>query len=291
MLIGLIDNPSSPPEQVVLPTRLVERSSCRPLAPVHDACRMTATVDSDRPRYRDPERSVEDRVGDLLARMTLEEKVAQLGSRWVFELADAEGRLTAAAPELLRDGLGQVTRISGASSWRPHEAAELANRIQRHLVDETRLGIPAIVHEEICSGLMARDATIFPQAIGLASTWEPTLVEALAATVREQMRASGSHQGLGPVLDVCRDPRWGRLEETFGEDPYLVARMGVAFVRGLQGDDPRSGVVATAKHFVGYGASEGATELGAGADPGTASCARSTSTPSRPPCAAPASAR
>ena len=87
---------------------------------------------------------------------------------------------------------------------------------------------------------MARDATIFPQAIGLASTWEPTLVEALAATVREQMRASGSHQGLGPVLDVCRDPRWGRLEETFGEDPYLVARMGVAFVRGLQGDDPRS---------------------------------------------------
>jgi beta-xylosidase len=219
---------------------------------------MTTTVDSDRPRYRDPERSIEDRVDDLLARMTLEEKVAQLGSRWVFELADAEGRLTSAVPELLRDGLGQVTRISGASSWRPHEAAELANLIQRHLVEETRLGIPAVVHEEICSGLMARDATIFPQAIGLASTWEPTLVEALAATVREQMRASGSHQGLGPVVDICRDPRWGRLEETFGEDPHLVARMGVAFVHGLQGDDPRSGVVATAKHFVGYGASEGA---------------------------------
>ena len=110
---------------------------------------MTTAVDSDRPRYRDPERSVEDRVGDLLARMTLEEKVAQLGSRWVFELADAEGRLTAAVPELLRNGLGQVTRISGASSWRPHEAAELANLIQRHLVEETRLSIPAVVHEEI----------------------------------------------------------------------------------------------------------------------------------------------
>ena len=219
---------------------------------------MTTTVDSDRPRYRDPEKAIEERVGDLLARMTLEEKLAQLGSRWVFELADAESRLMPAAAELLRDGLGQVTRISGASSLLPHEAAALANDIQRHLIEGTRLGIPAVVHEEICSGLMARGATIFPQAIGLASTWEPTLVEALAATVREQMRASGAHQGLGPVLDICRDPRWGRLEETFGEDPYLVTRMGLAFVRGLQGDDPRDGVVATAKHLVGYGASEGA---------------------------------
>ena len=218
---------------------------------------MTTTVDSDRPRYLDPGSAVEERVDDLLGRMTLEEKVAQLGSRWVFELADARGRLTPAAPDLLRHGLGQVTRISGASSRQPDEAAELANLLQRQLVEETRLGIPAIVHEEICSGLMARDATIFPQAIGLASTWEPTLVEALAAAVREQMRATGAHQGLGPVLDVCRDPRWGRLEETFGEDPYLVARMGIAFVRGLQGDDLRSGVVATAKHLVGYGASEG----------------------------------
>jgi beta-glucosidase len=218
---------------------------------------MTTTVDSDKPRYLDPGSAIEERVDDLLRRMVLEEKVAQLGSRWVFELADADRRLTSVAADLLRHGLGQITRISGASSWRPHEAAELANLLQRHLVEETRLGIPAVVHEEICSGLMARDATIFPQAIGLASTWEPTLIEALAAAVREQMRATGAHQGLGPVLDVCRDPRWGRLEETFGEDPYLVARMGVAFVRGLQGDDLRAGVVATAKHLVGYGASEG----------------------------------
>jgi beta-glucosidase len=215
------------------------------------------TLDRDRPIYRDPARTVEQRVEDLLARMTREEKVAQLGSRWVFELADASGRLAPEAFELLRDGLGQVSRISGASSLRPEQAAELANLIQRHLVEQTRLGIPAVVHEEICSGLMARDATVFPQAIGLASTWEPTLVEALADTVRAQMRAAGLHQGLGPVLDVCRDPRWGRLEETFGEDPYLVARMGVAFIRGLQGDDLRNGVVATAKHLVGYGASEG----------------------------------
>jgi beta-glucosidase len=218
---------------------------------------VTTTVDSDRPRYFDPGSALADRVEDLLTRMTIDEKIAQLGSRWVFEVADAEGRLTQAAPDLLRHGLGQITRISGASSRRPSEAAELANVLQRYLVEETRLGIPAIVHEEICSGLMARDATIFPQAIGLASTWEPTLIEAFAATVREQMRATGAHQGLGPVLDVSRDPRWGRLEETFGEDPYLVTRMGVAFVRGLQGDDLHTGVVATAKHLVGYGASEG----------------------------------
>jgi beta-glucosidase len=217
----------------------------------------TFEVGQDEPIYRDPVRPLDDRVDDLLARMTTEEKVAQLGSRWVFELAGSDGQLDPGRDHLLRNGIGQVTRISGASSLRPEQAAELANALQRHLIDETRLGIPAVVHEEICSGLMARDATIFPQAIGLASTWEPTLVEALADTIRTQMRATGMHQGLGPVLDICRDPRWGRLEETFGEDPYLVGRMGVAFVRGLQGDDSTTGVVATVKHLVGYGASEG----------------------------------
>ena len=206
--------------------------------------------------YRDRSLGVAERVADLLARMSLEEKVAQLGSAWVFQLADGP-RLDPAAPDLLRHGLGQVTRISGASSLAAREAATLANAIQRHLVSSTRLGIPAIVHEEICSGVMSRGSTIFPQAIGLASTWEPELAGALADAVRSQMRATGAHQGLSPVLDVCRDPRWGRTEETFGEDPYLVSRMGVAFVRGLQGDDLGTGVIATAKHFVGYGASEG----------------------------------
>jgi beta-glucosidase len=150
-----------------------------------------------------------------------------------------------------------VTRISGASSLDAEGSARLANDIQRYLAEETRLGIPAIVHEEICSGLMARDATVFPQAIGLASTWDPELARALGEAVRGQMRAIGAHQGLAPVLDVCRDPRWGRTEETFGEDPYLVSRMGVAFILGLQGETLQDGVIATAKHFVGYGASEG----------------------------------
>ena len=209
------------------------------------------------PLYRDPSRTVAERVDDLLGRMTRDEKVAQLGSAWVFQLARQGSLDPDLAGGLLRNGIGHVTRISGASSLGARDSALLANAIQRYLAEETRLGIPAIVHEEICSGLMAREATVFPQAIGLASTWEPELAHMLGDSIRRQMRAVGAHQGLAPVLDVCRDPRWGRTEETFGEDPHLVAQMGVAFVRGLQGGDLREGVVATAKHLVGYGASEG----------------------------------
>jgi beta-glucosidase len=216
-----------------------------------------AELDSTSPLYRDPSRSIEERVDDLLTRMTREEKTAQLGSAWIFQLARAGVLDLERAEELLRNGIGHVTRISGASSLDAEGSALLANAVQRHLVEETRLGIPAIVHEEICSGLMARQATVFPQAIGLASTWDPELARSLGDSIRVQMRAVGAQQGLAPVLDVCRDPRWGRTEETLGEDPHLVARMGVAFVRGLQGDDLRDGVIATAKHFVGYSASEG----------------------------------
>jgi beta-glucosidase len=219
---------------------------------------MTAlTVDGQQPAYRNADLTVPQRVEDLLERMTLEEKVAQLGSAWVFELLDGDELSIEKARGLLRNGLGQVTRVSGASNLGAEGAARVANSIQRFLREETRLGIPAIIHEEICSGLMAREATVFPQAIGVASTWDADLGRAMADVVRRQMRAIGAHQGLSPVLDICRDPRWGRLEETFGEDPHLVARMGVAFVRGLQGEDLHHGVVATAKHFVGYGASEG----------------------------------
>jgi beta-glucosidase len=207
--------------------------------------------------YRDARASSDDRVVDLLRRMTRAEKLAQLGSAWAFSLLrGGEFSADQAAP-LLSNGLGQVTRVAGATSLRAAQVVRVTNDLQRHLVQHTRLGIPALVHEEVCSGVMARDATIFPQAIGVASTWEPEYNRRLADAVRVQMRAMGSHQGLSPVLDVVRDPRWGRTEETYGEDPHLVAQMGVAFVRGLQGASLREGVVATAKHFVGYGASEG----------------------------------
>jgi len=209
------------------------------------------------PGYRDPQRALDERVDDLLARMTLDEKIAQLGSAWVYELL-AEGRLSLEkARTLCANGIGQITRIGGASSLQPPDLARLANEIQAFLRDQTRLGIPALVHEEACSGYLARGATCFPQTIGAASTWEPELIEAMGRTIRTQMRAVGGHQALAPLMDVTRDPRWGRAEETFGEDPYLVARMSTAFVQGLQGAAVADGVIATAKHFVAYGASEG----------------------------------
>ncbi len=207
--------------------------------------------------YRNATLPVAERVEDLIGRMTLQEKLAQLGSAWVFELLTDLQLDNTKMTDLLRDGLGQITRVAGASNVDPTTGAALANAIQRYLQEETRLGIPAIVHEECCAGYMAHGATCFPQIIGLASTWDTSLALRMASVVRTQMRAGGAHQGLSPVIDVTRDPRWGRVEETFGEDPYLVTRMGVAFVKGLQGDDWRNGVIATAKHFVGYGISEG----------------------------------
>ncbi|MCP4005394.1 MAG: beta-glucosidase [bacterium] len=207
--------------------------------------------------YRRADLPIEERVEDLLARMTLSEKLAQIGCVWSTNLVDDQGFSEEQAREHLAHGIGHVTRLSGNTGLQPEQAAELMNRIQKFLVEESRLGIPAVVHEESCAGFLSRDATQFPQAIGLASTWEPELVEAMCGVIREQMRAVGALHTLAPVLDVARDPRWGRTEETFGEDPYLVGRMGVAYVRGLQTDDLTQGVVATGKHFLGYGAGEG----------------------------------
>jgi beta-glucosidase len=207
--------------------------------------------------YRDPQLSIEARVNDLLTRMTVDEKIAQIGGVWSTALIDGKSFSEAKAREAIGDGIGHVSRIGAATTLRPDDSARVANAIQRFLVENTRLGIPAIVHEESCAGYCARDATCFPQAIGLAATWDPPLVEEMTEVIRGQMRAVGAHQALAPVLDVARDPRWGRVEETFGEDPYLISRIGVAYIKGLQGEDLRRGIVATGKHFLGYGASEG----------------------------------
>ena len=212
---------------------------------------------SDAKPYRDASLPLDERVDDLLARMSLDEKLAQIGSVWSTELVEDGAFSRGRAEEHLRHGTGHVARIGGATGLRPRERAALINEIQRFLVNETKLAIPAILHEESCAGFTARDATQFPQAIGLASTWQPELIESMCRTIRLQMLACGARQALAPVLDIARDPRWGRTEETYGEDPYLTSRMAVAYVRGLQGDDLRAGVAATAKHFLGYGASEG----------------------------------
>ncbi len=193
----------------------------------------------------------------LLSRMTLEEKIAQLGSTYATPLLGKNGFDLKKAAPILSHGIGQISALGRTSGLPPAEVAELANIIQKYLIENTRLGIPAMVHEECLNGFRAQGATIFPQNIGLACTWDPDTINRMTAVIRQQMRACGVHQGLAPVLDVARDPRWGRIEETFGEDPYLVSRMGLAYVTGLQGDDIREGVVATVKHFAGHGLPEG----------------------------------
>ncbi|WP_035172029.1 glycoside hydrolase family 3 N-terminal domain-containing protein [Caldanaerobius polysaccharolyticus] len=207
--------------------------------------------------YLDATQPVEKRVEDLLSRMTLDEKIAQLSSVWVYELLDNMEFSVDKAKDLLKDGIGQITRIGGASNLGPKESAQLANEIQRYLIENTRLGIPALVHEESCSGYMAKGATCFPQTIGVASTWNTELVKQMGSVIREQMKAVGAHQALAPLMDVARDARWGRVEETFGEDPYLISEMGVSYIEGLQGGNIKDGIMATVKHFVGYGFSEG----------------------------------
>jgi beta-glucosidase len=223
--------------------------------------------------YRDPALSPEERTADLLARMTLEEKAAQMMCVWQKKaetLVDAGGNFDVEkARAAFRDGhgLGQVGRPSDAGStptepWMGRDArgqAELTNAIQRFFVEESRLGIPVVFHEECLHGQAAVGGTSFPQPIGLGATFNPALVEALYAMTAEEARVRGTHQALTPVVDVARDPRWGRVEETFGEDPYLVGRMGVAAVRGFQGDarfHDRKRLMATMKHFVAHGQPE-----------------------------------
>ena len=212
-------------------------------------------------RSRDLPQTIELRARDLLERMTLEEKVAQLSGIWSFRLFENGAYSPARAAERLANGIGQIARPAGGSGYGPEGSARLCNTIQEFLVEKTRLGIPAIMHDECLTGFLMKGSTLFPQAIGLASTWEPGDVERMAGILREQMRAVGVHQGLSPVLDIARDPRWGRVEETFGEDPYLVASLGTAYVRGLQGPSLSEGVLATVKHFAGYGASEGGMNM------------------------------
>jgi beta-glucosidase len=216
--------------------------------------------------YRDPKLTVDARVADLLGRMTPDEKVAQLQSvNWentsIFDVA-TKTFAPKQARKLMPHGIGQVTRPSDKHD--PRQATELANALQKFLVAETRLGIPAILHEEGLHGFVAPGATSFPQAIALAATFDPALAEDIFTVAARQMRARGVQQVLAPVVDVARDPRWGRIEETYGEDTYLVTRMGVAAVNGFQGrraspDAPIDGthVMATLKHMTGHGYPEG----------------------------------
>jgi beta-xylosidase len=213
-----------------------------------------ATIETN---YRDRAVSVEARVADLLARMTRTEKVAQLGSFWAFEVVPESGFDEARLAALAADGVGEITRLAGSTNLRPIEVAETANAIQRYLVEKTRLGIPTIIHEECLHGLIAWAAPCFQQSIGAAASFDPDVVTATATTIRRRMLLTGARHALAPVLDIARDPRWGRMEETYGEDPYLAAVLGCAYIEAIQGPDLSEGVIATAKHMVGHGLAEG----------------------------------
>jgi beta-xylosidase len=225
--------------------------------------------------WRDAGQTAEERVADLLRRMTLAEKVGQLRSTWpgstpdgsapaagggsggVAPLQEEMGDPPADWPELIRDGLGQLTRPFGTRPVTAREGAEALAAAQRQIVAAGRFGIPAIAHDECLAGFTAWTAAIFPIPLAWGASFDPPLVEQMAAQIGASMRAVGVHQGLAPVLDVTVDPRWGRTEETIGEDPYLVATVGTAYVRGLES----SGLICTLKHFAGYSASRGGRNL------------------------------
>ncbi|TDQ85390.1 glycoside hydrolase family 3 N-terminal domain-containing protein [Paraburkholderia silvatlantica] len=218
------------------------------------------------PLYRRSNAPTAQRVADLLARMTLDEKIAQLHAAWLVLSADGEHKARSidfaqsanslTVNQILQHGLGQITRPLGTHTVDPKEGVRALNELQRKMVEDTRLGIPVMSHEECLVGLMIKDATLFPSPLNYAATWNPGLVGEVGRIIGEQARSIGCHQGLAPVLDVSRDPRWGRTEETLGEDPYLVGVLACHYVNGLQGE--RRDVLATLKHFVGHSASEGA---------------------------------
>jgi beta-xylosidase len=220
----------------------------------------------ERPLWQDPLRAVDERVTDLLARMTLEEKVAQLYGVWVGVDADGDGvaphQHDFADPDLdwaslIQSGLGQLTRPFGTAPVDPAVGAKALARTQAEIMAAGRFGIPAIAHEECLTGFTTWQATIYPTPLAWGASFDPAVVEEMARQIGGALRAVGVHQGLAPVLDVVRDPRWGRTEETIGEDPCLVATIGTAYVRGLES----AGIVATLKHFVGYSASRSGRNL------------------------------
>ncbi|MFF5101909.1 glycoside hydrolase family 3 N-terminal domain-containing protein [Streptomyces sp. NPDC000134] len=215
--------------------------------------------------WRDPALPAAARVDDLLARMTLEEKAAQLYGVWVGADTDGEGVAPLQSEmstdydwdELITHGLGQLTRPFGTAPVDPAVGARALASAQRRITAAGRFGIPALAHEECLAGFTTWRATAYPVPLAWGATFDPGLVEEMAGRIGRDLRSVGVHQGLAPVLDVVRDPRWGRVEETIGEDPYLVGTIGAAYVRGLES----AGIVATLKHFAGYASSAGARNL------------------------------
>jgi beta-glucosidase len=218
--------------------------------------------------YKDSKLPVEQRVKDLLSRMSIEEKLAQTQCIWQQKkmIMDEKGNFSAEkAKTVLPYGIGQIARPS--ESKKAKQMAEFTNSIQKYFVENTRLGIPVVFHEECLHGHAAPDGTSFPQPIALAGTWNPDLITEIFTAIAEETRVRGGHQALTPVLDIARDARWGRVEETYGEDPYLISQMGVACVKAFQGPGPgvdKKHVASTLKHFAVHSQPEAGTNCAPG---------------------------
>ncbi|TDN95032.1 beta-glucosidase [Salegentibacter sp. 24] len=231
--------------------------------------------------YQDTSLSVEKRVDNLVSLMTLEEKVGQLTTALGWKMyTKGDGKLGLSElykKEIETRNIGGLWGLLRADPWtqktletglHPREAAKITNAIQKYAIENSRLGIPLLLEEEAMHGHMAIGTTVFPTGIGQASTWNPKLIKRMAEAIAEEIRAQGANVGYGPIVDLARDPRWSRVEETFGEDPYLVSEMGKSVVSGFQGNSPeelKNGkhVAATLKHFAAYGVSEGGHNGGA----------------------------
>jgi beta-glucosidase len=225
-------------------------------------------AESVTPSYKNPDVPISQRVEDLLSKMSLKEKLNQTFCYHLWDdMLDEDGNLNFSEDieEALTDGVGQLGKPNWAFDRGPKESSEITNEIQKKVIENNRLGIPAIFHEEGLHGLWARGSTAFPQAIGLSCSWDPELAEEIFKVIAKEIRSRGSHQANTPMLDICRDPRWGRIEESYGEDPYLTSRFGVAIVKGLQGTKEtisKDHIVATVKHFAAYGLPEGGLNKG-----------------------------
>ncbi len=204
-------------------------------------------------KYKNPDLPIEERVEDLLSRMTLEEKIAQLCGNLpmsFFNNGKVDRKLL---KEKFPNGHGRFTQFSTVGIVDPVFIAEVSNEIQHYFVEETRLGIPVAIQSENLCGYPGKGGTLYPAQINLGCTWEPELAREMASNIGEESRSVGINSAMSPVIDVSRDPRWGRTYETYGEDPYLISQFGKNYVHGMQVEK----VSCIAKHFLGYAFTQG----------------------------------
>lgn len=236
-----------------------------------------AFAQKDVPLYKQADAPVSRRVADLIQRMTIEEKVGQLSTLLGWEMYEKKGNTVVVAEKFKQavaaGQTGMLWATLRADPWTkktlltgldPYSAALATNALQKYIIEHTRLQIPVFIAEECPHGHMAIGTTVFPTSIGQASTWDPALVQTMAAVIAKEARLQGAHIGYGPVLDLAREPRWSRVEETYGEDPVMNSAMGVGMVSGFQGNNLKSGtnIISTLKHFIAYGVPEGGHNAG-----------------------------